>query len=423
MSNIVQTAQVFGVTAYYHYGEQTTSATGPPVVTVDTSAVRPIPFPQRVQRFSFFPKLNTLDGTSTVTLQKNSADTAVAVTFPAGATTLVTLDGGVSATYAAGDTAAWKVVTGGTTGSLGVDVLGMWCKSTDQPFHLVGCNRNGTGRVGWSGASTDYYDQAYSAGLGGSATSLTDGTGVAPMLCRGAISHLRCAMTANARPSTTVITLMKNSVATAITASIPAGSTTAVTDDVNIVTFGYGDYLKTRVTTGSGVSNSITMTQLNYVMRWESADFTMFGIGSGAVVTVGTYYAPLFIHSTQFSGAYAESQVRFSLPVPLTIVEANFRATGTTDGAVSFRLRNNGANTVVSQSVPAAPTNAGFTILNTPITFNAGAQPNWQLVHAVGGTIGLTTAVFLCRHSWAPKPDGTSRIRVGNGMSRSESAT
>lgn len=219
---------------------------------------------------------NTRDGTSTLALRINGADSAVALSIPAG-TSGTFEDTGTTDTFVADDTLNWKMVHSGTTGSIAVTWAAVSIQTADGAAMVVGSTSTFS-----PGTGTTRY--APIAGNNRSSWAATESNVQFPALAAGTLSDLFCTISANTVNGASTLTLRNGAADTTLQASITASTTGTFADATNTEAVTTGDLLDVHIVVG-GTSGGLTID--TYGLLWDGGEGGAGSPTGGATRLVG----------------------------------------------------------------------------------------------------------------------------------------
>jgi hypothetical protein len=194
-----------------------------------------------VKNMACYVSANARTTNTVITLRKNGADTALALTIPAGTTGLIENVVNTVA-VAAGDLINWKIVAGSGTESMTTDIS---LEIEADKGIIVGLRNSNvaSNTVAYSGMT----------GMGSSwAANLTSVPGVIAAACT--LSTARLINAANPHTGAGTFTLVKNGVDTDVVITVPALTTGTFEDTTHSVVVAAGDTCYWRADTGGSSS-------------------------------------------------------------------------------------------------------------------------------------------------------------------------
>ena len=237
---------------------------------------------------------NTRDGTSTISIRKNSADGNLTVSIGAS-TTGVFEDTSNTDTIADGDLLCWKTVRGGTTGSMVVSIIGADLITTDDSFTSVLAGSSTFS----PGSATDYFMQ-----IGGNTIEAdTDTQTKTKMYVENySADRLRIELTTNTVASTSTLTFRKNGADTAVTVPITASTTGLFEDTTHSVAITGLDDINYKLAAGGSGSLVVKYVSVRFYEVDPSSPAFLSGFSHRAPLTIdhtlvieGIPYVPLYL--------------------------------------------------------------------------------------------------------------------------------
>lgn len=237
---------------------------------------------------------NTRDGTSTISIRKNSADGNLTVSIGAS-TTGVFEDTTHTDTIVDGDLLCWKTVRGGTTGTMVVSLIGADLVTTDDSFTSVLAGSSTFS----PGSATDYFMQ-----IGGSTIEAdTDTQTKTKMYVENySADRLRIELTTNTVASTSTLTFRKNGTDTAVTVPITASTTGLFEDTTHSVAISGLDDINYKLAAGGSGSLVVKYVSVRFYEVDPSSPTFLSGFSHRAPLTIdhtlvieGIPYVPLYL--------------------------------------------------------------------------------------------------------------------------------
>jgi hypothetical protein len=294
---------------------------------------------------------NSVNDTVTLTLRKNSADTAITISIPAGQ--LGTFqDITNTVTVASGDDISVKsVCPGGSTGSYGMsyDCFVFTPTTTSNCVSFLDLE-NSTGRTGLTATSTRYFHS-----LNGyfDAANTTEAISQLKMQYAGTFSNMTANVVSNSRTTNTTLEIRKNGTAQTLTivyGNVETGFKSTVTNPISVVD---DDLIN------GSILNSTGTAAISYIYR--TIEFRTTGDPAKSLymmhqqsMSAISRNITIFFGITGYSDARStESNTQFEVPVNgftakhLGIyVSANAIASSST-----CKLRKNGADTALVATI------------------------------------------------------------------------
>lgn len=237
---------------------------------------------------------NTRDGTSTISIRKNSADGNLTVSIGAS-TTGVFEDTSNTDTIVDGDLLCWKTVRGGTTGTMVVSLIGADLVTTDDSFTSVLAGSSTFS----PGSATDYFMQ-----IGGNTIEAdTDTQTKTKMYVENySVNRLRIELTTNTVASTSNLTFRKNGTDTAVTVPITASTTGLFEDTTHSVAISGLDDINYKLAAGGSGSLVVKYVSVRFYGVDSSAPPFLSGYSHRAPLNIdhtlvieGIPYVPLYL--------------------------------------------------------------------------------------------------------------------------------
>jgi hypothetical protein len=331
-----------------------------------------------VRRARVYVSTNTATAGS-VTLRKNTADTAVVVTL--GALTTGWLEDITnSVAVADGDLLAWKIITG--TGSTTMHSITAEFEPTDATAMIsnLGC----AGPISFATASATRYNPL--AGRASSNLPSTEAFAAMPSPLTGTLRNLHAHVSANSRTTTTTIRTRVAGANGNQTLSIGSTATGLFEDTTNSDSVTQGQLIGLQLVTSTGTQTiTIETTGITFENTGRQAYQTSYNQGVANTTASITRYLQIggdlgttFGHSTE---ANAQTKANAGAFKRLGVyVSANARTTTTT-----VTTRKNGANQAITVSIGSTATGlfedttnsfttAADDLVNHAISFGTGAQ-------------------------------------------------
>lgn len=317
---------------------------------------------------------NSRVSTTTWSPRINGSNVSPSISVGSGLTGLFQSASG-QATFSPGDLLSIRVTNGSGTASHSVRYVGLvivpktlvsqYQLLVDQGFNISGANHSPL----FSNSAVSSVAQAQT-----------------PIYNTQIFSNLRVLVTNNVRVNTTTVSLEKNGSATALSVSIPSGSTGEFEDTSNTVSFSPGDLISQALTFGAGIDNMVLGTQCTsnspYFIQGSSSPFgtTAFPAGTSS-------FMPL-CGETEYDVTSTETPD--SVPMSFNGIADRmyvYVRLNSLDVTTTVKLRKNGADGNNSISISAGATGAFEDTTNTDY-FKSGDLLSFEITIPAGtGTI------------------------------------
>lgn len=320
----------------------------------------------------------------TITIQKNGSDTAITCQIADTATTCKDFNN-ISA-IAVGDNFSAKVTPSGTPAS-SVIAISIIFNTRSNPYTLIS--------LGGSTASgqTPSVSASEDTTLMGSSTWSSAGSQIAPTA--GTISNLyillNAAPGAAASGKSYTFTVLKNSVATALTCTV-LETATSCEDTSNSVTFVAGDRLLLRSVSPANTPTAARVAAgYKFTPTINGESMYMWATGNSATSASATNY----IRVVQSKGGFTatESAVQFVVPISGPIakkIRASISNSPGTSKSFTYYFRKNSANTTLTMTISNSGTTASDSTHTEELT--EGDLINWSITPSGTPTVGVGNA-------------------------------
>lgn len=327
----------------------------------------------------------TTGGSNSVTVRNNAADTSMTVAIGTGATGAFE-DVANTASIAAGNDMAYKVITG-SGGTMTFRVKSVIFEPTDGAKTVtvfVAGNTNITT------ASVTRFLRLVS-----SITETTEANTQYKTRTAGTLKNLAIRTATNSRTTTTTWRSRKNTANGALVYSILATDDNVYLEDTtNSDTLASGDNLNHQWTTGSGTQ---TLTVSNIKTEFETTN-NKFVFLCGPLISVPnfaaaiTYYNPIAggMHTT--TTAEVNIQTKSRIPLTLSNLGLYISANSLDSGTSTTTVRKNAADTLLTLSFGFGATGL-FEDVSNVVTTNETDGINY--VHVISGTTGTATVTWI----------------------------
>lgn len=296
---------------------------------------------------------NDTSTNSTYTLRKNAADTSVTVTIPA-ATTGHFLDAVNTVTVASTDKIAVKIVigTGGTQYRDGPGIGASFIPSSPTSGEAIGFHT-------WAAETAQALTSVDRFLAVGGASAMTTFFAIEDVVQHKTVTavfkNADFLIKANARSTSTTLTLRKNGVDTVLAITVGAGQTGHFENTANPVQFAHGDLVAWRLSFGSD-SNGITFEHAKVEAYSDHGQY-MLGASRDAALGLSAstsyYMSPIgVIRKTTNS---TEDFLRVGTPLYLRRMSM-YVNTNTATGTSTCTLRKNNVDTAQTLSIGAGQT-------------------------------------------------------------------
>lgn len=338
---------------------------------------------------------NSASASSTLTVRKNAADTAMTVTIGAAATGVFE-DTSNTVTVAAGDELCYKTVSGGT-GTITFSIMSVVFDATTNCVSKMAMEGYGV-----SAASTTHFIHISGDRSG---TTATESGQESTIKEAGTAKNAAIYVSANARTTDTTFTLRKNRVDTAIVLTVGSGVTGMIEDTSNSVAYAVDDELNWEITSGTGTE---TLTFQTLAIEYETTTNTGF-ISAGSTgasadnpvnAAVTTYAAIGGSHMFDTTEDNQKQKARGAFTLKNLVIRPGAN-TVTADS--TFTLRKNGADTSLVVTIPASATGFHFDTTHTE-TVTADDELSLKLITGATGT-SMTISHFSICTELAPTPE------------------
>jgi hypothetical protein len=331
----------------------------------------------------------TANNTSTngsITIRKNGAATALAVTVTAGSGAVVLEDTSDTVTVAAGDKLCIQTVSGGTGTFTMTMVSCIWDATTNTTVRYVA---KGYGLA--TASATQFLPIAGDR----SGTTTSEPNVENTIKTAGTIKNGSVNVTANARTNNTTFTVRDSRADTAMVITVGSGVTGHREDTSNSLSYAVDDELDWELTTLTGTQ---TLTAQSFAVDYETTTnngvLTRGCVGSTADViftmasNVTNYYP---IGGGNRGAITTESQVQMKAREAFTFKNLIFYTNAnSTTGIATVALRVNGANSALTLTIGAGAT--GF-FPDTTHTVTVAAGDLIDFVISNTGTAAGTISV------------------------------
>lgn len=338
---------------------------------------------------------NSTSASSTVTIRKNAADTALSVTIGAAATG--EFEDADSVTVAAGDKLCIKTVSGGTGTFTMTIVSCIWDATTNCSVRYVA--------KGYTITSTTLNFLPIVGDRSG--TTGTEANVENTIKTAGTVKNAAIFVSSNARPNNTPFVVRKNRADTAIVVTFGNIETGHKEDTTNSVSYAVDDELNWGFDPGTGTAALVAQS---FAVDYETTTngvLTRGCVGTTADVIVNsssTWYFP--IGGGNAENVTTESNVQMKAREAFTfknlVAYTNLNSI-TASSTINFRV--NGANSALTLTIAGSAT--GFFANTTDsVTVAAGDLIDFQIVTGATGTnmslrqLGITSELVTT----VPKP-------------------
>ena len=244
---------------------------------------------------------------------------------------------------------------------------------------------NSRGNFGSTGITTAGATQYWKVATCALVANAAEANQQLPFRSTGVISKLYVRVIANATSASSSITLRKNGIATAMTVTIGAAATGVFEDSTNTVTVAAGDKLAFQSV--SGGTGTFTMALISVIFDADTNCVSKFA-GYGYSHTAASVTNYLSISGSRSVAATIEVNTQNTVKKAGTLknayiyVPTNGRTTDTI-----MRLRQNGASTIITFTIPASTTGLFEDTTNT-VSCAVDDEINWEIVSGTGtGTL------------------------------------
>lgn len=274
--------------------------------------------------------------TQTQTLRKNGADTAITFSLTGGQTGIFK-DFTNTVAVSADDLINWSWANG-SAADVRTDVTSIVFDATSDRYVRFGA----AGSKTTSAASQSTLYSLTALGNAGSGVASSE------FSIAGTFQEFSVYISGNARSTDTVYTLYKNGSPTAVTVTVPAGTTGLFTDSTHTETSADGDTFYVEQLTGTGTGN-ITWERLaiDHITTGDSWQF-MAGCNNSVGVAAGnSIYFPIAGHS--YNGQATIEAVELEVPFDMILSDLKVDINTFNGGASpDFSLYVNGVKSALS---------------------------------------------------------------------------
>jgi hypothetical protein len=349
---------------------------------------------------------NTASLSSTLYVRKNGIDTSLGVTIASGFVGIIqqTID---TVTIAAGDTLVYKTVSGGT-GTIQFVIMSVIFDATTNTI----TREIAMGRAATTSGTTQY------AQISGdrSGTSAVEANLESRIKKPGTFKYAYLYISANARTTTTPVTLRKNRTDTGITWNVTAGFTGPLENTNTPIIVAAEDEVDWKIVYAVD-ANNITIEM--FAIDFESDDnYTFISAGSTGAssdITIDFGTTNYFSISGAMRENPTEAETRYPLRLPLQFSNLSIHGqVNTLNGATNIRVRKNGAYVNESITIGAGVQTWHADDVNID---NAIETDEVTIEVACAGTSGTLTIrnMGIWAKYIAPVPELTPQIGYGGG--------
>lgn len=347
-------------------------------------------FAGRLTKLRAYFATNTLTTASILaTVKKNGVDTAMGFTVPPGVTGWFS-DFATEVEIAPDDTyTLWIRGSTGGSGAVQPEGLTTVVQSEGADYsQILSCHYIS------SSSSNSYTYYGAFAGDKVSSTTINETNRRTQIRKALTLSYFKIFVSTNSRITNTTLRVRKNSANGAQSIVVPGGVTGTLIDISNTDSFVSGDALSWSwaAGTGSGTFNPLAIGATSVSQAGFSLYANSAAVGSSAVTRAASD-TPTFYQLVGAMQDPSTEEARLQIPVDLYANLTNFMlrvSANTSSGAVTVKLRKNGAD--ANQNLTIA---AGTTGLFEDVTNNDDTVPSDMLSKSVvGGTSGILTMVW-----------------------------
>ena len=281
---------------------------------------------------------NTTTLASTLTVRKNGADDAITITIPA-ATTGVFEDISNIVTIADGDELCYKTVSGGT----GVVTFSLMSLLFDEAANTVTITKQ---IAMGSAATTSNTTQFMQISGDRSGTSAVEANMETRMKQAGVFKNAWLYVSANAKTTSTPVTFRKNRTDTAITWTIPAGTTGIYEDTTNPISVTAEDEVDWKIVYALDAAN---ITIENIAIDFENPDGYHFPVagstGATSDITQDFGTTNYYVVGGGAREITVEADQKLKTRIPVTYSGLTIHGqVNTINGPTTVKFRKNGSD-------------------------------------------------------------------------------
>lgn len=220
----------------------------------------------------------------------------------------------------------------------------------------------------------------------------------------GTIQNAATYVRANARGTTSTLTLQKNGIDTSIVLSVGAGVTGWVTDTSNTVSVVAGDYLTWKLTNGSGTGS----------MNWGSPTIELDPTTSGEACLITQTLSSLGNNQTRYvtfagtsTNSISSAVFRLDVRGGATISDVRFNVVlNTATNSAVITARKNGSDQSITTTFATTVTGTQTDTTNS-FTMASADYAEWKLVRASGSSGTFTPAWISYKYAADSEADPT----------------
>lgn len=356
---------------------------------------------------------NTITATSTFTLRKNRADSALAISVTADAVGYFE-ETGTDVAYGATDEGCWKLITGSDApGSMIISLLKVENDPDDASKTITPLVSAGSTNVNW--ASATRFAQVNGV-LGADATEANQEI---TLYVPGSTEEFYIDVVTNPRTTNTTFTSRKNSAAGAKSITVTPSAVGIFELAGTADNFSPGDTTDFGITTGTGTETMVLfILSTNFVST--DGKFPMIAAVNGglgiAAATANAFNPPagrLEINALESRSSWFPQFTFYAYELG-TYISANAMSSG----VVTFRSRDNLANGTQTNAIAVGTTGFIHDTTHADLITSATDEYDYHWAGAGVGTVTYRYAISWGSHTdpYAPPPGGSPPMRMMFGV-------